>query len=198
MPIERRCEKCGKLFSFSPSTKRRFCGTKCSRTVTYPRHGMSRTRLYQIWSGMKGRCFNHSSPVFSYYGGRGITVCSAWRMTFEVFRDWAMANGYQPHLSLDRRDVNGGYSPGNCRWATRQQQMRNTRKRRNARTSKFKGVSRHSQNSSWRAQGYRDGKPFNIGSFRDELAAALAYDDWAVVNYGGFARVNFPERKEAG
>lgn len=88
-------------------------------------HGQKRTRLYTIWSRMKGRCFNPSDAAYPRYGGRGISVCEAWADSFEAFRDWALSNGYEPHLTIDRRDNDAGYSPDNCRWATYAEQNRN-------------------------------------------------------------------------
>lgn len=90
-------------------------------------HGESKTRLYRIWKGMIDRCkIGHSNA--KNYGNRGIGVCEEWDKSFEVFRDWSMNNGYSKNLSIDRIDVSGNYEPNNCRWATRKQQGRNTRK----------------------------------------------------------------------
>ena len=77
---------------------------------------------------MKTRCGNPKVRYFKYYGGRGITVCDEWMHNFEAFHDWAMANGYQEDLSIDRIDVNGNYEPSNCRWATMKEQRANQRK----------------------------------------------------------------------
>jgi len=93
-------------------------------------HGGSGSRLYVIWNAMKQRCFNANSPEYHLYGGRGITVCDEWRNSFEVFRDWALANGYRENLTIDRKDNDKGYCPDNCRWATAMQQANNTRKTR--------------------------------------------------------------------
>lgn len=92
-------------------------------------HGMTDTRIYTIWSGMKQRCLTPSVSCFKYYGGRGISVCEEW-LTFEPFYDWAMANGYTDDLTLDRINVDGNYEPSNCRWITIQEQQKNKRRNR--------------------------------------------------------------------
>ena len=73
---------------------------------------------------MKQRCSNAN---FTYYGGRGITVCNEWCNDFTVFRDWALSHGYADNLSIDRIDNDRGYFPENCRFADAKTQSRNIR-----------------------------------------------------------------------
>ena len=88
-------------------------------------HGHARTPLYQRWRSMLGRTGNPNDPAYHNYGGRGIDVCPEWHQ-FEAFlRD--MGPTFKPELTLDRIDVNRGYSPDNCRWITLQEQQFNKR-----------------------------------------------------------------------
>lgn len=106
-----------------------------SKRVPRPReyHGASRpgspdSRIYTIWNLMRGRCLCETHPDWKYYGGRGISVCQEWLESFREFKLWATSNGYEDGLTLDRfPDNDGNYEPGNCRWATRHTQNRNTR-----------------------------------------------------------------------
>lgn len=96
----------------------------------YITHGLSGTRIYNIWIDMKKRCYDTKNNRYNRYGGRGITVCDEWVHNFKGFYDWSMDNGYNDNLTIDRKDVNGNYEPNNCRWITMKEQQRNTSRNR--------------------------------------------------------------------
>lgn len=90
-------------------------------------HGKSNEPIYKTWIAMKQRCFNNSHPNYKYYGGRGISICKEW-FTFENFYNWAVENGYQDGLTIERKNNDGDYCPENCTWIPKSKQQQNTRK----------------------------------------------------------------------
>ena len=104
------------------------------------RHGEARTRLHRIWCSMNERCNNPNTDERHIYYDRGIRVCDEWK-SYEAFRDWALANGYDPKAkrgvtTIDRIDNNKGYSPDNCRWVDNKANQRN---RRDTKRYEFRG-----------------------------------------------------------
>lgn len=74
---------------------------------------------------MKVRCYYKKHDRYQNYGGRGIKVCDEWKNDFSRFKDWALKNGYDDELTIDRIDNDADYSPSNCRWITNSQQQKN-------------------------------------------------------------------------
>ena len=90
--------------------------------------GNNRHPLYKVYSGMKSRCYNPNHKYWSCYGKRGITICDEWigETGYLNFYNWAMENGYEKGLTIDRIDTDKGYSPDNCRWTDSFTQGNNT------------------------------------------------------------------------
>ena len=84
-----------------------------------------RKRLRSIYNGMRLRCYNKNSVNYKYYGGKGVTICDEWLLSFENFFDWAINNGYNENLTIDRIDSEKEYSPDNCKWSTKKEQAYN-------------------------------------------------------------------------
>lgn len=135
------------------------------------KHGMSNNKTYHVWANMKKRCLNSKHKDFPAYGGRGITVCEKWMKSFNNFLlDMGEA---PPNTSLDRINVDGGYTPENCRWASFTEQSFNQRMKGNN-TSGRTGVHLRKKSNKWLARISIKGKSIDLGlheSFEDAVAA---------------------------
>lgn len=100
------------------------CG--CLLVESATTHGCTYTRLYERWMAIRERCRGNDAHHKKYYTDAGITMCEEWN-DYTKFRDWSLANGYKDELQIDRIDNSKGYSPDNCRWVTKERNMRNRR-----------------------------------------------------------------------
>jgi len=170
------------------------CAKKNSPART---HGMTGTKIHQVWKRIKQRCLNPKSQDYYRYGAVGIKICDEW-CQFKTFYDWAITSGYEDgkKLSVDRIDPTKGYYPENLRWATQAEQTRNRRtniREGSAETySRFKGVNKSGliNKETWVASISHNGIKHHLGTFDNEINAARAYNAKAKELFKEFARLN--------
>lgn len=132
--VEADCE-CGsgtRYYLFESLTKgdTKSCGC-LARELSSERfrsHGLSEHPLFIIWAAFRQRCNNPENKSYHDYGGRGISVCTEWDQDFKSFYNWAIAHGWEKGKDLDRENNDGKYEPNNCRFLTRPESNRNTRR----------------------------------------------------------------------
>lgn len=123
---------CGNVFEVRKTSlvhgKTKSCGCLAKiqrpKNLTPRKHGESTTHLYTVWQSMKARTTKENCKAFKAYGAVGKTLCKDW-FEYENFRDWAIRNGYEEGLSIDRVNNSFGYYPENCRWIPKEMQSRN-------------------------------------------------------------------------
>lgn len=143
-------------------------------------HGMSRTPVYRLWSGIKNRCNNVSHPAHGSYKDKGIIMSKEWYDSFDVFCKWAFANGYKKGLQIDRKDNNGNYEPGNCRFVTNAINGQNTRLLRANNTSGYRGICKSGK--KWTVSINVNKVTYRLGTHPTKELAAQVYNDFVIKN----------------
>lgn len=143
---------------------------------------MTGTNIYRVWGNIKTRCFNKNNINYKNYGSRGITICDEWRNDFMSFYNWAITNGYNNNLSIDRINNDGNYEPNNCRWANKNTQLQNTRKIRINNTSGYRGASFDKNKKKFTSRIMVNSKSIKLGSFNTLIEAGYAYDKYVIDN----------------
>ena len=154
------------------------------------KHGLVGTRIYGIHAHMLNRCDNPNNQSFGDYGGRGIKVCEEWR-SVQVFADWAMKNGYDDDLTIERINNDGDYEPSNCEWIPKGEQVLNQRVRTDN-TSGYPGVYFLKKLGKYQARGFKDRKVYNLGLYHVKSDAIKARKQFEKEVFG---RVLHPETK---
>ena len=173
-----KCDNCGKEF-YRPRKqqgKMVFCSQDCKKEqdkvrsdTARTKHGAYNTGAYKSYRAMLQRCNNENNTRYDSYGGRGIRVCETW---LESFDNFLSDMGQRPDgCSIDRIDVDGDYTPQNCRWATTREQSENKRDIVWA-DSGVKGVRFHK--NRWNAYCNIDGKQIHIGCYLTKEDAIIA------------------------
>jgi len=167
-----------RLVANNRSTKCKPCSTSITKNRTT--HGKSKTKIYKTWLSMKKRCYNKKYTKYENWGGRGIVICDEWKDDFMAFYEWAIVNGYDHDLTIDRINNDGNYEPSNCRWANYNIQNANKRKPKNN-TSGYIGVYKVIGNKFYAEVSFND-KTKNLGNFKTALEGAMARDQYIIDN----------------
>ena len=176
---EFKCINCDNTFTARIDHVKANKSTTCRTCNKRSYHGESDTRLYHIWEAMKQRCTNSKHPKYKDYGERGIKIVPEWD-SYEVFRDWALLNGYSDVLTIDRIDVNNNYSPENCRWETATTQAANKQFSKKP-AAGFTGIELSKQ-GKFTARLRKDGKRVSLGTYSDVLQAIFVRDSYIINN----------------
>ena len=136
-------------------------------------------KLYKIWADTKAKLKCTNAHRVSYLD-KNITMCDEWYNSYDNFYDWAIANGYQEGLTIDRIDNNGNYEPSNCRWVNWSIQVVNQRPIKSNNTTGFKGISKLSDNR-WTSMIRYEHRRYILGVYPTALLAAVAYDSFVKI-----------------
>ena len=170
-----KCSKCGKEYEATKATVKNKKSTickSCSSVKRAAKHGDYGTRLYRIWNQMKYIAKGKTKDVYAEYK---VGVCVEWEECV-VFKAWALSNGYEDTLTIDRIDNYKGYSPDNRRWVTMKLQNQTKRLLSKTNSTGYKGVTLIKSSGKYKASIYYNGKNKVLGHHNTAKEAALAYN----------------------
>jgi hypothetical protein len=145
------------------------------------RHGLKGHPVYLAWKHIKQRCYNPKVAQYKDWGGRGITICDEWKDNPKVFYDWAVSNGWEEGLTIERIEVDGNYCPENCKWIPLNQQVYNQHIRRTNKSG-YVGVSWKRNSNAWTAQISVKYEKIYLGIFKTPEEAKQARDNYIIQN----------------
>jgi len=142
------------------------------------KHGLSYTKIYGKWEGIVQRTQNPKEKNYKNYGGRGILLCPEWR-DFINFYTWAISNGYNDNLTIDRINGDGNYEPNNCRWITQSENAKNVGSRKRNKNKDWGVYQYKNKRSEWVAQVWnRERGACDVsGPFKTKKEALVARDE---------------------
>lgn len=178
-----KCTRCGKTTKYVyEDNLLRNHSSGCLKCLHITHGDASGSRLYEIWHGMKSRTKNKTNTAYKNYGAKGIKVCKEWTNDYQKFKEWALNNGYDDNLTIDRIDPDGNYEPSNCRWIS--QTAQNGRLRRNYSTG-YIGVTfveRKGGDTFYQPSIRNSKRAIYLGKYKTAIEAAFARDLYLLEN----------------
>lgn len=154
------------------------CGCLKKRNLT--KHGLSKTKIYQVWQQMIKRCYKETDSNYYKYGAKRIEVCEEWRNKengFVNFYEWSMLNGYKEGLTIDRKNTYSNYDPNNCRWVTYEVQNTNLRPLKNNKSG-YRGCFYITKDRKWKASVSINNKTKHIGVYNTLKECVIARNNY--------------------
>jgi len=158
------------------------CG--CLKKKRLTKHGLSRTKIYNVWQKMIERCYLETCSNYPKYGAKGIAVCDEWKNKengFINFYNWAIKNGYFEGLTIDRINTYGNHEPSNCRWTTYEEQNTNLRMLKTNKSG-YRGCFYLEKYNKWLANISIKNKTVEIGTYDTLKECVEARNDYIDTN----------------
>ena len=176
------CKECNREFTTRVANIKTGKSQSCGCLPKNKKHGLYKTRLYKIWNGMKSRCYNKGRRDQKYYYDKNIKICNEWLNHNTKFFKWAIDNGYNDSLTIDRIDPDKDYSPDNCTFVSYHKQATNKNKLMKTNTTGYKGITYLKRTNNYVARIMIHGKRICLGYFTNKEDAAEAYDNYIIDN----------------